>query len=123
MARTGKRYEWELGVQSGDPLMVTIQDYDWADEVLHASIGRQWYIPQIGHWKEALDYGDRCWSKILSNWQSVRDQGLTQHENWWPSIYLQACQTWQITPDPEVLAYNESYEALRADLKAVPASG
>ena len=52
MNKTGKRYEWEVGVQSGDPLMATIQDYDWADEVLHASIGRDWYIPQIGHWKE-----------------------------------------------------------------------
>ena len=30
------------------PLMGTIQDYDWADEVLHAALGREWYIPQIG---------------------------------------------------------------------------
>src|SRR3712207_8085462 len=28
MTRTGKRYEWELGVESGDPLMATIQDYE-----------------------------------------------------------------------------------------------
>ena len=40
------------------PLMATIQDYDWADEVLHAAIGREWYIPAIGDWKQALDYGD-----------------------------------------------------------------
>src|SRR5262249_27222953 len=61
MTKTGKRYEWELGVESGIPLIQTIQDYDWADEVLHAALGREWYIPQIGTWKEALDYGDRCW--------------------------------------------------------------
>jgi len=24
----------------------------------------------------ALDYGDQCWSRILSNWQTVKDQGL-----------------------------------------------
>ena len=90
--------------------MATIQDYDWADEVLHAAIGRDWYVPQFGHWKEALDYGDQCWSKILSNWTSVRDQGLTQHENWWPAIYRQACRHWGIEPDPGVLAFDETYE-------------
>ncbi len=123
MPKTGKRYEWEVGVASGIPLMATIQDYDWADEVLHAAIGRQWYVPQFGHWREAIDFGDKCWSKILSNWSSVRDQGLTQHENWWPRIYLQACKAWDIPPDPTVLAYNETYEAQRPDLKAVSASG
>jgi hypothetical protein len=123
MAKTGKRYEWEVGVASGDPLMATIQDYDWADEVLHAAIGRQWYIPEIGNWKDALDYGDRCWTKIVSNWAEVRDLGLTGHENWWPAIYQQACETWGIEPDPAALAFNESYEGQRADLKAVSGSG
>jgi hypothetical protein len=123
MAKTGKKYEWEVGLASGDPLMATIQDFDWADEVLHAALGRQWYIPEIGNWKEALDYGDRCWSKILSNWSEVRDQGLTEHANWWPSIYLQACRHWGIEPDPEALAFAESYEGQRADLKAVSGSG
>ena len=123
MAKTGKRYEWEVGAASGIPLMATIQDFDWADEVLHAAIGREWYIPQIGHWKEALAYGDQCWSKIVSNWAAVRDQGLTRHENWWPRIYRQACENWGITPDPKVLAYAETYETQRADLKPVSASG
>jgi hypothetical protein len=122
MTKTGKRYEWEVGLASGIPLMGTIQDYDWADEVLHAAIGREWYIPQIGHWKEALDYGDRCWSKILSNWAAVRDQGLTRHDNWWPEVYRQACDAWGIEPDPRALAYNESYETQRADLKTVTGS-
>ena len=103
--------------------MATIQDYDWADEVLHAAIGREWYIPQLGNWKEALAYGDACWSKILSNWAEVRDQGLTDHDNWWPDIYLQACQAWGIEPDPKVLAFDETYEGQRADLKGVGASG
>lgn len=122
MTRTGKRYEWEVGVDSGIPLMATIQDYDWADEVLHAAMGREWYIPQIGDRKQAIDYGDACWSRILSNWHSVRDQGLTQHANWWPAIYLQACKTWNRQPDPKVLAYAETYEGQRADLKTVSSS-
>jgi hypothetical protein len=122
MTRTGKRYEWELGVDSGIPLMATIQDFDWADEVLHAALGREWYIPQIGDRKQAIDYGDACWSKILSNWSAVRDQGLTSHENWWPNIYRQACAAWGEPPDPKVLAYAETYEGQRADLKTVSGS-
>jgi hypothetical protein len=123
MTRTGKRYEWELGVQSGIPLIATIQDYDWADEVLHAQLGREWYIPQIGDWKQALDYGDRCWSKILSNWATVKEQGLTQHDNWWPDLYRQACASWGIEPDPKVSSFSETYEGARADLKTVATSG
>ena len=120
MNKTGKKYEWEVGVASGDPLMATIQDYDWADEVLHAALGREWYIPEIGNWKGgALEFGDRCWSKILSNWADVRDQGLTRHENWWPSVYRQACAHWGVEPDAAALAFSESYESQRADLKAV----
>jgi hypothetical protein len=122
MTRTGKRYEWEVATQSGIPLMATIQDYDWADEVLHAQLGRQWYIPQVGDWKQALAYGDQCWSRILSNWHSVRDRGLTQHENWWPEIYRQACRSWGIEPDPKVLAFAETYEGQRADLQTVSVS-
>jgi hypothetical protein len=123
MTRTGKRYEWEVGRESGIPLAATIQDYDWADEVLHAQLGRLWYIPQVGNWKEALDYGDKCWSRILSNWHTVRDQGLTQHANWWPAIYLQACARWGIRPDANVAQFSETYEGARADLKGVAASG
>jgi hypothetical protein len=123
MTRTGKRYEWEVGVESGIPLMATIQDYDWADEVLHAALGREWYIPQIGDRKQAIEYGDVCWSRILSNWATVRDQGLTKHENWWPAIYQQACASWGVEPDPKVLAFAETYEGQRADLKTVSVSG
>ena len=122
MNKTGKRYEWELGVESGVALSATMQDYDWADEVLHAQLGRLWYIPQIGDWKQALAYGDACWSRILSNWQSVRDKGLTAHANWWPQIYRQACVNWGETPEPRALGFSETYENARADLKTVTGS-
>ena len=104
-------------------LIATLQDFDWADEVLHAQIGREWYIPRFANLREALDYGDRCWSRILSNWTTVRDQGLTKHDNWWPTIYTQACRHWGVAPDPQVLAYAETYEGQRADLKTVSVSG
>jgi hypothetical protein len=119
MTKTGKRYEWEVGVESGIPLMATIQDFDWADEVLHAAIGRVWYIPLFENINKALEYGDQCWSRILSNWHTVKEQGLTNHDNWWPEVYRQACEAWGEQPDPKVLAYSTTYEGKRADLKEV----
>jgi hypothetical protein len=119
MTKTGKRFEWETGVDSGIPLMATIQDFDWADEVLHAAIGRVWYIPLFENLAKALEYGDQCWSRILSNYQTVKDQGLTAHDNWWPAVYRQACEAWGEKPDPQVLAYSTTYEGKRADLKDV----
>src|SRR5262245_37715330 len=105
MPRTGKRYEFEVGQASGLALIATLQDFDWADEVLHAQIGRQWLVPELGGLQPTLAYGDKCWSRILSNWTTVRDQGLTAHENWWPAIYAQACAAAGETPDPTLLAY------------------
>lgn len=109
----------EVGTESGIPLVGTFQDFDWADEVLHARIGQKWYIPDVGGMRQALEYGDQCWSRVLSNWQTVKDQGLTEHENWWPRVYQQACASWGIEPDPQVLAYDISYAGKRADLKEV----
>jgi hypothetical protein len=122
MTRTGKRFEWEVGSASGDPLVRTLQDFDWADEVLHAQLGREWYVKEFGDLKAALDYGDQCWARITSNWTTVRDQGLTTHESWWSAVYEQACRSWGIAPDPRVLAYATTYETQRADLKAVSGS-
>jgi hypothetical protein len=116
MPKTGKRYEFEVAQESGLPLMATIQDFDWADEVLHSQIGRQWLVPDLGGLPQALKYGDECWSRILSNWTTVRDRGLTLHENWWPAVYAQACRAAGEEPDPRALAFAETYEAKRADI-------
>jgi hypothetical protein len=71
MPKTGKRYEFEVAKKSGIPLMATIQDFDWADEVLHSQIGRQWLVPEFGSLQQCLAFGDKAWSKILSNWKEV----------------------------------------------------
>ncbi|WP_153558617.1 hypothetical protein [Roseimaritima sediminicola] len=117
MPRTGKRYEYEVAYESGDPLAALFQDFDWADEVLHAQIGRRWYVPRFKSLNEAMQYGDECWSKVLSHWQSYRDQGLTEHHNWWPALYTQACQNWGQAPDAAALAFDKTYENSRADLE------
>ncbi len=121
MPKTGKRYEWEVGVASNNPLAAIVQDFDWADEVLHAHIGRDWYVSAIGDARKAVEYGDECWSNVLMGWKQWKDDGLTEHRNWWPEIYAEACEKAGIEPDPEILAYHETYESKRADLQTIPA--
>ena len=117
--KNGKENEWEIAVATASRLTTLIQDYDWADEILHARIGREWLVPELGSQKDALAYGDRAWSRILTDWAKWRDAGVTQHANWWPEVYRQACRYWGIEPDPSLLAYNTTYENTRADLKLV----
>jgi len=119
--KNGKEQEWEIAVASRRPLSALVQDYDWADEILHARIGRQWLTEQIGTQAEVLAFGDKVWSKALTDWSAWREQGLTEHANWWPELYEQACQKWGVAPDPEILAYHKTYENTRPDLKPVAA--
>jgi hypothetical protein len=119
--KTGKQYEWEVAVASASHLSELIQDYDWADEVLHARIGRDWLVPELGSQQQALAFGDKVWSKVLVDWGKYRADGLTQHANWWPRIYREACKHWGAEPDPRLLAYNTTYENMRPDMKQVTA--
>jgi hypothetical protein len=123
MPKTGKRFEWEIGLASQNPLSGLFQDYDWADEVLHARIGRDWYLKEFKDAKEAVQYGDDCWSKVLMNWEAWRQEGRTQHRNWWPGVYQAACKAWGREPDPNVASYATTYETVRADLKNLSVSG
>ena len=122
MPKTGKRYEWETAIASGEGFAALIQDYDWADEVLHARIGRDWYVKQMGDTRRAVDYGDACWSRVLIDWKSYVSRGLTAHENWWPGLYREWCRVRGAEPDAKVLAYHTTYEAARADLKELSSS-
>ena len=125
MPKTGKRYEWEVATAAADPLTKTFQDYDWADEVLHARIGREWYVADLfeGKQKESIAYGDACWNRVFIDWKQLRDKGLTQHRNWWPDLYREACRLKGVTPDERAAAFSQTYETTRADLKTLAASG
>lgn len=122
MPKTGKRHEWEVATMAQNPLAATFQDFDWADEVLHARVGRDWYVSDMPSPQEAVEYGDKCWSKVLINWAAYRDEGLTRHRNWWPELYQAYCDNFNKQPDPEALAFNVTYENTRADLKKISAS-
>ena len=123
MTRTGKRFEWEVALDSSNPLSALFQDYDWADEVLHARIGRNWYLPEFDNPKAAIDYGDDCWSRVLMDWNQYRKDSKTEHRNWWPDLYSAACKARNIEPDPNVMRFSTSYETVRADLRAISSSG
>lgn len=119
MSKMGKRYEWEVGRDSGDHFAELIQDYDWADEVLHARIGRDWYVEGFEDVAKAAAYGTKCWDKVVSGWEQWKSEGLTEHYNWWPDLYAEACRLRGETPDKETAAYDTSYADTRADLKRI----
>ena len=54
-ADTGKRFEFEIVREHGDPLIATFQDFDWADEVVHVKIGRRWIASEYGESTEARE--------------------------------------------------------------------
>ncbi len=122
MPKTGKRFEWETAQAAQNALSALFQDYDWADEVLHARVGRDWYVSQFESPKEAVEWGDRAWSKVLVGWRQWRDEGLTEHRNWWPDVYLDWCRVQNLAPDERVLAFATTYETQRADLKTFAGS-
>ena len=74
MPKTGKRYEWEVARDTGLPLAHTFQDFDWADEVLHARIGRQWYVSAMPSHVEALSTATAAGRRCSSDWEQWRQR-------------------------------------------------
>jgi hypothetical protein len=81
---TGKRFEYETAVAAGDELSAHFHDYDWADEVLHARIGRSALKREGITRDEAIRRGqeihERTW-KTLEQYKSREPQ-----INWWPDF-------------------------------------
>lgn len=80
--KTGKRHEWMISQQAGDPLATYLQDYDWADEVLHAQFGRRWLKPEVGGVKDLLARANEIISKPTPTFEARKLQS-TQID-WWP---------------------------------------
>ena len=80
-AETGKRYEYETAVAAGDALSAHFHDYDWADEVLHAQIGRRWLkregISSDQAAAQAQDIHERTWKALEQYSESEPKQ------DWW----------------------------------------
>src|SRR5437588_795184 len=78
-AKTGKRYEIEIAKASGDELSTNFHDFDWADEVLHAAIGRRqlrrWFPPEQS---EMLRRGDELVKRIA---EGIAREGMPAAAN------------------------------------------
>ncbi len=84
-ATTGKKYEWVTADEAGDPLAKLFQDFDWADEVLHVNIGREWGLATAGMNRETF--------QALGHQKAVESEAaLAQYTdrapqvNWWPDF-------------------------------------
>lgn len=84
-ATDGKRYEWDTAGQASDPLARLFQDYDWADEVLHVHIGREWGLAVSGMTREAfVALGQTKAAESESVLTQYADRG--PQVNWWPDF-------------------------------------
>jgi len=83
-AETGKRFEYQTAVDADDTLSAHFHDYDWADEVLHAHIGRRWLKREGISTEQALERSqaihDRTWA-ALDQFKSDEPPG-----DWWDAF-------------------------------------
>jgi hypothetical protein len=83
-ADTGKRFEYETAVAAGDQLSAHFHDYDWADEVLHAQIGRNALKREGITREEAIRRGQEIHERT---WQALDQYKSREPQvNWWPAF-------------------------------------
>lgn len=81
---TGKRAEHAIAVAAGDALSAHFHDFDWADEVLHARIGRRWLLGAEGEgltFAQAMEEGRAVHAKTWPALAAYRE--LEEQEDWW----------------------------------------
>jgi hypothetical protein len=99
---TGKRFEYETAIAAGDELSAHFHDYDWADEVLHANIGRRALkregISREGAIALGLEIHERTWAD-LEQYKSREPQ-----VNWWPDFVMRVLGKESAVADRELAA-------------------
>ncbi|MEO6073455.1 MAG: hypothetical protein ABIP67_09380, partial [Burkholderiales bacterium] len=86
MTKTGKQAEVALAKAGGDLLATNFQDFDWADEVLHAQIGRKWLEPHYKTREAMLEVYER----IRPAYDQIKEDDLRlPGRDWWPAFYAQ----------------------------------
>jgi hypothetical protein len=84
-ATTGKKLEYDISCNAHDPLAAQIQDYDWADEVLHVHIGRKWLLPRLDmSVADAVKKGVELRGSTAAVLDQYEDRG--EQLNWWPDF-------------------------------------
>jgi len=89
MAKSGKQAEVALAKAGGDERATVFQDFDWADEVLHAAIGRRWLEPHFRTREAMLGVYER----IRPAYDRMKDEDLAlPGRDWWPAFYQKHLQ-------------------------------
>jgi hypothetical protein len=81
---TGNRFEYETAVEAGDALSAHFHDYDWADEVLHAQIGRRAMRREDVTAEEAQSRAREIHERTWAALEQYRH--LDEQRDWWPSF-------------------------------------
>ena len=81
---TGKRFEYETAVAAKDPLSAHFHDYDWADEVLHAQIGRRAMKREGISIDEAREQANAIHERTWAALDEYR--GMDEQVDWWPAF-------------------------------------
>jgi hypothetical protein len=77
---TGKRFEYGVAVEAGDRLSAHFHDFDWADEVLHAQIGRRWLKRDGLSVEAAMTLGAEVHERTWAALDRYRDEPQAE---WW----------------------------------------
>lgn len=86
MTKSGKQAEVALAKAGEDELATVFQDFDWADEVLHAQIGRRWLEPHYG----SRENMGEAYTRVRSAYDEMKARDLLEPgRNWWPAFYAQ----------------------------------
>jgi hypothetical protein len=110
-AATGKRSEYETAREAGDALSAHFHDYDWADEVLHAQIGRRWLLGEGGEgltFDEAMEAGRQVHAQTWTALEAYR--GREPQTEWWSDFVRRtlgretSAAADQLVEDPTVIA-------------------
>ena len=83
-AETGKRFEYETAVGANDDLSAHFHDYDWADEVLHAQIGRRELRREGISREDAIARGEEIHLRTWAALESYRSRDPQTY--WWPDF-------------------------------------
>lgn len=84
MTKSGKQAEVALAKAGGDELATMFQNFDWADEVLHAQIGRRWLEKHYG----GRDGLNAAYERVRPAYDQMKDADLAlPGRDWWPQFY------------------------------------
>jgi hypothetical protein len=98
MVKSGKQAEVALAKAGHDELAVMFQDFDWADEVLHAQIGRRWLEQKYGS-REAMN---AVYDRVRPPYDQMKDEDLRlPGRNWWPEFYARHLKDKDTNPSQE----------------------